>query len=203
MASNDNNSASNENNTQGKELKEQGNQSAAERLDLQDSASDKERLKGETTNINLPEVKDIPGQEHIISAGIPAEMRDTTISSDDEEGMAGETDLLADEDEDIEIVMGTEADVTKDDLLLLGDPDKDQDMYDDEDLSTAALDDTDFEGDPLNEATGGSSSATGEDLIVPGSEDDDDLEDIGEEDEENNYYSLGSDDNDSTVEGTP
>ena len=196
------NNGPSENNTQGKEIKP-GNQTMPESMDIQDSTSDKERLEGETANINLPEVKDIPGQEHIISAGIPGEMRDTTISSDDEEGMSGSTDLLADEDEDIEIVMGTEADVTEEDLLLLGDPDKDNDLYDDEDLSNAALDDTDFEGEPLNEAAGGSASATGEDLIVPGSEDDDSMEDIGEEDEENNYYSLGSDDNDNTVEGTP
>ncbi len=58
---------------------------------------------------------------------------------------------------------------------------------DEENLSRATLDNTDEDGDPLNEGTGYS----GNNLDVPGSEDDDDMEDIGEEDEENNYYGVG------------
>jgi hypothetical protein len=60
---------------------------------------------------------------------------------------------------------------------------------DEENLSRATLDNTDEDGDPLNEGTGYS----GNNLDVPGSEDDDDMEDIGEEDEENNYYGVGGD----------
>lgn len=52
--------------------------------DLTDSASDRERLKPEETTIDLPDVSDIPGQEHIHVPPI-GELADTTISSDDEE----------------------------------------------------------------------------------------------------------------------
>ena len=52
--------------------------------DLTDSASDQERLKPEETTIDLPDVSDIPGQEHIHIPPI-GELADTTISSDDEE----------------------------------------------------------------------------------------------------------------------
>ena len=60
---------------------------------------------------------------------------------------------------------------------------------DDTDQVKATLDNTDDDGDPLNESVDDS----GSDLDVPGSEDDDDNEEIGEEDEENNSYSLGGD----------
>ncbi len=58
---------------------------------------------------------------------------------------------------------------------------------DNEDLYRAELDDTDLEGEKLNENT----DVSGKDLDVPGEEDDDADEAIGEEDEENNEYSLG------------
>lgn len=53
--------------------------------DLPDSERDREHLKPETTIINLPDVSDIPGQEHIHVPSL-GELSDTTISSDDEEG---------------------------------------------------------------------------------------------------------------------
>lgn len=55
-------------------------------------------------------------------------------------------------------------------------------------LHRAELDDTDEDGELLNEVTS-ATDKTGRDLDVPGSSDDDDMEDIGEEDEENNSYS--------------
>jgi hypothetical protein len=167
-----------------------------------DSVSDEERLKQDTSYITLPDVSDIPGQENITSIGPLGEMADTTISSDDEEGVQDGKDLL-DDDDDIEIVMGTEADVTKEDLLLLGEVDQDMDMNDDELTSKEGLDDTDFDGDILNEGVSNSSSI-GSELDIPeadGSEPDADA--MGQGDEENNYYSLGSDDNDNLTEGTP
>jgi hypothetical protein len=54
--------------------------------DLQDSARDQERLQPDETTINLPDVEDIPGQEHIHPPAL-GELADTTISSDDEEGV--------------------------------------------------------------------------------------------------------------------
>jgi len=54
--------------------------------DLQDSASDEERIQPEETSIELPDVKDIPGQEHIHVPPL-GELADTTISSADEEDL--------------------------------------------------------------------------------------------------------------------
>jgi hypothetical protein len=85
------------------------------------------------------------------------------------------------DDDELEIVMGTEADVTAEDLRLLND-----------DSPTAELDNTDLDGEPLNEVYD-TTLQPGNDLDVPGSEADDANEQIGEEDEENNYYSLGGD----------
>lgn len=55
-------------------------------------------------------------------------------------------------------------------------------------LHRAALDDTDNDGELLNEVTS-ATDKSGRDLDVPGSSADDDMEDIGSEDEENNSYS--------------
>jgi hypothetical protein len=74
---------------------------------------------------------------------------------------------VGDMDDDT-IVEGTDADVTEDDLVALGEQDADFGRR--EELAV-----------------------TGDDLDVPGAEDDDPNEEIGEEDEENNYYSLGGD----------
>ena len=74
-----------------------------------------------------------------------------------------------------EIIPGTEADLTPDDLAALGSPERSNDGGDDELLDSIAMG-PDFSGD---------------DLDVPGSENDDDMEDLGSEDEENNYYSRG------------
>ena len=67
--------------------------------DLTDPQRDQERLRPEETTIDLPEVKDIPGQEHVHVAPL-GEMADTTISSDDEEG-AGLLDELNEDDTDM------------------------------------------------------------------------------------------------------
>ncbi|MHA4845504.1 hypothetical protein ACX0G7_15125 [Flavitalea antarctica] len=105
--------------------------------------------------------------------------------------------------DDLGIVMGTEADVTEEDLLVLGEKDQDMDGGDDEMFSKAGLDDTDFDGEPLNEAATDMSS-TGEDLDLPEETPNNPKEDaMGQGDEENDYYSLGSDNNDEVVEGTP
>src|SRR6478609_4149605 len=65
--------------------------------DLEDSKRDKQYLKKEETTIDIPDVKDIPGQEHVHVPKMK-EMIDTTISSDDEEGKG----LFDDDDIDLE-----------------------------------------------------------------------------------------------------
>lgn len=117
-----------------------------------------------------------------VSADLDQVSRNQNLSNVREEdtggnpGMAG-SDLIEDDDDDLVIVPGTEADVTKDDLIALGPREGDMDMGDDEILR-------------------GKIQPTGiadEQLDIPGSELDDATEEIGEEDEENNYYSLGGD----------
>ncbi|PZF74329.1 hypothetical protein DN068_04335 [Taibaiella soli] len=88
--------------------------------------------------------------------------------------------------------MGTDADVTDDDLRMLDRADQGMAYGDDKNLIDASLDDEDDDGDPLNEE-GFGDELSGVDMDVPGSEADDADELIGEEDEENNYYSLGGD----------
>ena len=127
------------------------------------------------------------------------ELEDDGVESTVAERREGVTQ--SEDDDDVEIVMGTEADVTDEDLALLGDKDQDLDGGDDEDFNRATLDETDEDGDPLNEASP-KMSATGDDLDMP--DDGDELPgDPANEDEENKYYSLGSDSNDNVTEGTP
>lgn len=59
--------------------------SISKKTDLSDSPHDAERLKGDEAILDLPEVKDIPGQEFVQAPPLGM-MADTTISSADEEG---------------------------------------------------------------------------------------------------------------------
>jgi hypothetical protein len=54
--------------------------------DLHDSPRDEARLQPDEATLDLPDVEDIPGQEHIQPPAL-GEFADTTISSDDEEGV--------------------------------------------------------------------------------------------------------------------
>lgn len=71
-------------------------------------------------------------------------------------------------------VPASDADLTTEDFVALGEADQDMDMGEDENLIAQR-------GRPLD--------MTGEALDVPGAELDDANEEIGEEDEENNFYS--------------
>lgn len=161
------------------------------------------KVETDKENISLPDVSDIPGQANVVPPPL-GELADTTISSADEEDLvSGDSLDNTGEDDDVNIVMGTEADVTADDLRNLGPKDQDMDMGEDEDPGNMqGLDETDDDGEPLNENSGKRMDATGEDLDVPGSEEDDANENIGEEDEENNYYSRSQNDDENT-EGIP
>jgi len=146
--------------------------------DLPESKRDKELLKPDEATLDLPEVKDIPGQEHVRPLP-PGEMADTTISSADEEAnklLGPDEDIL--EDKNLNVT-NTERDLLQRSVESMA-------TLDDEQLNAAALDSTDDDGEKLNE----SSDMSGRDLDVPGSEDDNANEEIGEEDEENNSYSI-------------
>jgi hypothetical protein len=166
-------------------MQENSKNSREELSDLIDSDKDREVMKEQETEISIPDVSEIPGQEGV--APLPlGELADTTISSADEEG-----DELFDDDIDEDVEDDSDANVTeqeKEDLAVTA-----HDMPgDDENLREAALDNTDEDGTPLNEGSF-KINISGSDLDIPGAELDDDEEDIGEEDEENNDYSLGAD----------
>ena len=148
--------------------------------DLPESKRDEELLKPDEATLDLPEVKDIPGQEHV-RPFLPAGMADTTISSADEEGNG-----LLDTETDEDILTDRASDVTKTEKELLQRSSESMSSKEDEQWREAKLDKVDDEGTLLNER----SSYSGSDLDVPGSEQDDANEKIGEEDEENNSYSL-------------
>jgi hypothetical protein len=149
-----------------------------DKTDLSETKDDKKHLLPDEAILDLPEVKDIPGQEHIRPV-ITGEIADSTISSADEEG----TEIL---DTDEDIVIQDNSNVTKEEKELLKQSSESSSIPDDLQLKQAVLDNEDEDGTPLNESI----NLSGNDLDVPGSEDDDENEEIGEEDEENNYYSL-------------
>jgi hypothetical protein len=95
------------------------------------------------------------------------------------EGLTADT-IPEDNDDDIGIVPGTDADVTAEDLLLLGPRDGDMDAGEDEEL-----------------AARGWKPQTGTDLDIPDADMNDPTGDaMGQGDEENSYYSLGGDSKD-------
>jgi hypothetical protein len=152
--------------------------------DLPDSPKDEKKLGSEETTIDLPDVRDIPGQEHIYPPN-PREYADTTISSEDEEG-----DNIWGEEKTTD---GNSI-VTNIEKKLLNDSANDMLTKDEQQLRRAELDDTDDDGELLNEKTS-ANAINGSDLDTSGVDEDDPDEEIGEEDEENNDYSLGGDDN--------
>ena len=163
--------------------------------DLPDSLHDEERMQPEEVILDLPDVKDIPGQENIHPPQMES-FADTTISSADEEGDG----LFEDsEEENADLSMGDDENVSKDEKATLKNAAEEMPTEDNASLRGAGLDNKDLEGELLNET----SSGTGGDLDTSGVDDDDAMENIGEEDEENNMYSLGSESNDNVTEGTP
>jgi hypothetical protein len=152
--------------------------------DLPDSPKDEKKLKSEEAIIDLPDVKDIPGQEHVRPPN-PGEYADTTISSSDEEGDDIWNEGKTTDDNSI---------VTNIEKKLLNDSANDMLTKDEQQLRRAELDDRDDDGELLNEKTS-ANAISGSDLDTSGVDEDDRDEEIGEEDEENNDYSLGGDDN--------
>ena len=149
--------------------------------DITDSDRDIERMQPEETTIEMPDVEDIPGQEHIHVPKMK-EFHDTTISSDGEEGKG----LFTDD------ILNADTNVTEEEIEMLSRTEESVSDIDDEDRRNLMLDNIDLEGDMLNEKN----DVSGNDLDVPGTDDDDANEAIGEEDEENNSYRIGGDRND-------
>lgn len=168
-------------------MEQNNNKPTPNKLSVQiDSKEDRKKMESETVKINIPDAKEIPGQENITP--MPAgEMRDVTASSADEEG-----DGLFNNDLDKAIRNDPESNVSDQERENLRTAANDM-PGDDEDLRDAALDSTDEDGTPLNEGSF-DKNISASDLDVPGAGLDDAEEAIGSEDEENNEYSLGGDD---------
>jgi hypothetical protein len=132
------------------------------------------------TIIDMPEVKDIPGQEHIKPPRM-REMMDSTPSSSSDEGEG----ILDDLNKEDDTITDQETNVSPIEREVLGKADRPV-TEEDEDLKKMELDETDDEDD-LNEKS--NPQDLGADLDIPGEELDDDDEELGEEDEENNAYS--------------
>lgn len=167
------------------------NDPVRDKMDLSDSKHDQERLRPDEATIDLPDVKDIPGQEFVQVPPLGM-MADTTISSADEEGEG----LFEDDEEDeTDIVMGTEADITPGEKQTLETGDDYMPTGDEDRLQQASLDNTDFEGEELNEGSFGR-ERSGADLDMGDSIDETTTDALGQGDEENQHYSLGSGEND-------
>ena len=131
--------------------------------------------------MDMPEVKDIPGQENIRPPRM-REMMDITPSSSDEEG-EGLLDNLNREDDDEIDNDGDNVSRSEKRLLSKSDRPVNDETKDRQKLS---LDKTDG-ADKLNEES--DPQDFGNDLDIPGAELDNEDEELGEEDEENNSYS--------------
>jgi hypothetical protein len=152
------------------------------KMDLKDSKEDEKKMEPEEASLDLPDVREIPGQEHVRPPQM-GEYIDTTISSDDEEGVG-----VFDDEEIIDPSKDTD-NVSREEQASLDDASKKVMTKYQQALDDIKLDNRDAEGEPLNEKT----NLSGSDLDVPGSELDDESEDVGAEDEENNPYSLDDD----------
>jgi len=107
--------------------------------DLKDSPGDEQKMQQEETTLDLPDVKDIPGQENVHVPDL-REMADTTISSDDEEGIGlfnDETGADASGER-----LGPAQELDENDLMI-SDDDEEQEILDEED-------DEDFEDDEVD-----------------------------------------------------
>jgi hypothetical protein len=164
--------------------------------DLPDSRKDSEKLQPEETFIDLPDVKDIPGQE-FVNAPPAGTLGDTTMASADEEGV---NVFYRDDDEDLRRT-GDDADVSRNERTALEQVDY-MPTTDENNLQNARMDNVDFQNEPLNEGSFGE-ERSGRDLDVPGSTDETKTDALGQGDEENKYYSLRSSENDNVTEGTP
>jgi hypothetical protein len=137
--------------------------------------------KKDKKTIDLPEVKDIPGQENIKPPRL-GELADTTASSADEEG----DDILEQDD-----LLDANTNVSREERIALARVGGRETGTEDDVLDEAALDSTDDDGDPLNEGSFGR-DVSGDDLDIPEADD-------GEEDEENSDYNTDKNEDDSEI----
>ncbi|MDB5197207.1 MAG: hypothetical protein JWP88_1578 [Flaviaesturariibacter sp.] len=111
---------------------------------------------------------------------------EATDSEDDEIGLPQNVD-----NDDLDFSTPTEGDVTEEEKMALRDSTH-MPTTDENNLRQARLDDTDFDGEKLNEESAADSQGGGG-LDIPDEMDETETESMGQGDEENKYYSLGGD----------
>src|SRR3954451_7101643 len=154
-----------------------------------------ERVNANVENLTHDSLRNEPADKKKVDEPVnPKEV--TGVSPDETKG---------EDIDDLGIVMGTEADVTRDDLLALGDPNRDLDTDEDEEIfsegSGSAFEATeetvsDFDSRDLRDEL----ERTGDDLDIPDADLDETSGSLGQVDEENSYYSLGGDRRDNIEE---
>jgi hypothetical protein len=108
-------------------------------------------------------------QDHTTDKPAPATTNEGLLDMEDDENV----------DDDRDIVISQQGKQLRN---------RDDEDSEENNLHRAQLDNTDDDGELLNEVNDNTNYSSS-DLDIPGSEDYDDMEDIGEEDEENNGYS--------------
>ncbi|RYY39870.1 MAG: hypothetical protein EOO08_08215 [Chitinophagaceae bacterium] len=177
------------------------------REDIMDKRTDSHRVDVDVEN--LPNSKNLSGVSQRFSGNSGSNREPEGTRKGD--ASEGETDALRSTDSrrpeigapqdvdngDLGLRPGTEADVDPDEARALANTDRG--TTDSANLRRAALDDRDFEGELLNEASFGPGH-TGGDLDVPDETDETQSDSMGQGDEENKYYSLGGDRNEGNEE---
>ena len=156
--------------------------------DLPDSDRDRAALESEEVVMDLPDVKDIPGQEFVHAAPL-GELADTTIASADEEGanIVGLNDDDGDADDD---TAGSGGNVSREERQALAD-DTYMPTRDENNLRQARMDNVDFEGEPLNEESFGTGQQlSGAGLDTGDMPDETSTDSMGQGDEENKHFSV-------------
>jgi len=166
--------------------------------DIMNPQNHTDRVNANVENLTHDSLRNEPADKKKLEEPVnPKEV--TGVSPDETKG---------EDIDDIGIVMDTEADVTKDDLLALGDPNRDLDVDEDEEIfsegSGSAFEATeltvsDFDERDLRDEL----QRTGSDLDIPDADLDETSNSLGQDDEENSYYSLGGDRMEDNLESDP
>ena len=167
-----------------------------------DSKREVENSNDEKTDQDFPGYPHYPAREDIMDQrndlrrenidveNLPNSRNVTGVSQRFTDNQANDRSMDADA-EDLGIRPGTEADVSPDEVKTLEDASY-MPTSDEDNLRSSRLDDTDFDGDELNEGSFGD-QLSDEELDIPESTDETTTTSMGQGDEENKYYSLGGD----------
>ena len=202
-------------NTNNNDNKDANKKKGDQQTDPIDKPQEVEKSNDEKIDQDFPSYPHYPAKEDIMDPKnhtdrVNANVENVTRRSLSTQGSESTATVQNDESQiedfdDLDMVEGTGADVTAEDLRNLGPKNRDMDMNEDEQIenngSAGAFEATEETVSDLDDSDlADELERTGDDLDVPGEELDDANERIGEEDEENNYYSLGGDEMDNLEE---